>query len=499
MKKMKNRSALYFALIFAVLTGMFPVSSFAAGYTNDSYSYNYDYWGEEIPTPDSYYVKNIFAGIDLGIGNFKEPQGIFIRDNRIYICDTGNSRVVLIEYDGTNNKYNLIKTVGSVMINGEESVIKSPYDLFETQGGEIFIADTDNQRILRLDKDFNYINSINKPTDTSFSENTEFLPCKLVVDPSNRLFAQVRNVNKGFVEFTVDGEFIGYIGASRVNPSLADIFWKAIATDAQRARMELFVPTEYNNLCLDYDGFLYATLSTFKGDIEKADPVRRLNAVGSDILVRNGYGAPIGDWNWWNKGGVSGPSKFCDVVAFKNNSYACLDRSRGRIFTYDFQGNILYIFGGIGNKDGRFLDAVGMDEMGYDIFVLDSRACSVTHFSLTEYGTHINEAMNYYYNGLYEKSAEEWDNVLKFNGSYDLAYIGKGRSALLRGDYKEAMELFEIKNDEKNYGKSFQLYRKQWIEERIVPIIFILIGLYVIVKGLRLVIRIRGGKGGEKE
>ena len=47
-----------------------------------------------------------------------------------------------------------------------------------------------------------------------------------------------------------------------------------VATKEQRAQMELFVPTEYSNLCLDSEGFIYATISTFEGDVVAAEPTR---------------------------------------------------------------------------------------------------------------------------------------------------------------------------------------------------------------------------------
>jgi DNA-binding beta-propeller fold protein YncE len=494
-----------------------------------------------------------FESDGQSIGNLSNPQGLFVdeNDSLIYICDTGNNRIIVVKYIEETSSYELVRVVNHIYIDpadvptavnapvaappasgdddddeindggiedvdvplaaaefdtteslyNEDGLIQStfsaPHDIFISRRGEIFIADTNNQRILRLDKDFNYINSIFKP-EAIEETRLEFLPCKLAVDFSNRVFAQVRNVNKGFMEFTVEGDFIGYMGASRVQVSLYDYFWKMIATDAMRSQMELFVPTEYNNIALDDSGFVYATLSTFaEFQIEDADPVRRLNAVGSDILVRNGYWVPVGDWWWSNLGGAWGPSRFSDVVPLANDAYACLDRNRGRIFAYDFQGNLLYAFGGRGNMEGRFLDAVAIDRMGADLFVLDARAGTVTRFNLTEYGLLINQAMQYYYNGLYDESAEKWDQVLKLNGNYDLAYIGKGRAALRNEEFLTAMRYYEYKLDQENYGKAFQLYRKQWIEENITTIIIVVISLFVISKALKITLKIlkkrRGG------
>jgi tetratricopeptide (TPR) repeat protein len=246
--------------------------------------------------------------------------------------------------------------------------------------------------------------------------------------------------------------------------------------------MDLFIPTEYNNLCLDPEGFIFVTNSS-----GQADPVRRLNAMGQDILVRNGYEKPVGDLVFGNAGGISGPSRFIDVAALDNGSYACFDRMRGRIFMYDFQGNLLYAFGGVGNREGCFLQPVALANMGYALYALDSRSAALTRFDLTSYGEKINLALNEYKAGRYESSADVWEEVLKMNGNYDLAYIGIGRAALRQGDYQKAMRYYKLKNYRIGYGKAFQLYRIQYMEENLWKILLVLalvITLPPLVKGI---------------
>jgi sugar lactone lactonase YvrE len=426
-----------------------------------NYTYNYDFWKEQVASPDAYRVSAYLSGSKLGIGDFRNPQGLFIRDNRIYVCDSGNNRIVLLE---TNEKgeYAPVKVVSSVMIDGVDSSFNSPTDLFECEDGILYIADAENHRVLKLDRDWKYISSIEKPADESFGVNIEFSPAKLIVDFAGRIFVQARNINKGLLEFDSRGEFAGYMGANKVHVNIIDYLWKYVSTQAQKARMDLFIPTEYSNLCLDRDGFIYVTNSGGHTDM-----IRRLNAMGQDILIRNGYNVPAGDLAIGNAGGISGRSRFIDVAAMGNDSYACFDRIRGRIFMYDFQGNLLYAFGGVGNREGYFLQPVALENMGYSLYALDSRAAALTRFDLTGYGAKINEALDEYRAGRYESSAAVWEEVLKMNGNYDLAYIGIGRAALRQGDYKKAMKYFQLKHHREGYGKAFQLYRKQWMEENL--------------------------------
>ena len=433
-----------------------------------NYTYNYDFWNEQVASPDAYRVSSFMLGTTFGLDNFREPNGLFIRDNRIYICDSGNNRILLIEVND-DGEHTLVKTVSSIIVDGVASSFNYPMDLFEDRDGSLYITDTNNQRVFKLDKDWNHVYTITKPDDESFEETMEFIPVKLVVDFAGRIFIQARNVNKGLLEFDNRGEFVGYMGANKVVVKIVDYVWKIISTQAQRERMDLFIPTEYSNLCLDNEGFIYVTNSS-----RTTDPIRRLNAMGQDILIRNGYEKPVGDLAYGNAGGILGPSRFIDVVAFDNDSYGVLDRTRGRIFMYDFQGNLLYAFGGVGNREGCFIQPSALDKMGYALYALDSRTAALTRFDLTGYGLMINEALNEYKAGRYESSAAVWENVLKMNGNYDLAYIGIGRAALRQGEYQKAMKYYKLKHFREGYGKAFQLYRKQWMENNLWKILLIL-------------------------
>ena len=71
----------------------------------------------------------------------------------IYIADTGNNRILKLGKDGK-----LIKTVGG--FGWEKEQFYSPYDIHASSALDIFVADYDNQRIERYDKDLNYISSL---------------------------------------------------------------------------------------------------------------------------------------------------------------------------------------------------------------------------------------------------------------------------------------------------------------------------------------------------
>ena len=404
---------------------------------------------------------------------------MYVHGNDLYVVDTGNSRIVQFKYE--NDAFRYVKEVKEFNNNGSADSLNKPQDVFVDDKGEMYVADTGNLRIVHMDASGNAIKIITRPDDQTVDQTTDFLPQKLVVDSSKRIFAQVQNVNKGFMEFANDGSFTGFVGASKVTYNILQYLWKMVASKEQRAQMDLFVPTEYSNLCLDSEGFIYATIA--KTDEETnpllAMPIRKLNAKGTDILVRNGYTDPAGDLWWTDHGEMSGASEFVDIACLDNDVYYALDKTRGRIFSYDFQGNMLYAFGGHGYKAGYFINPCAIEDLGDTLIVMDSNLGSITQFTLTEYGSYINQGLSEYKRGDYDASAATWEKVLKLNGNYDQAYIGIGRAYLRQEKYTEAMEYFKLKLDTTNYSKAYKLYRKEWFEQNIGIIIAILVILIV--------------------
>lgn len=473
--KSKYKINVVFCLLVILL---FPSITVQAESTN--YTYNYDFWGEYRESPDAYSAKYMITGQELGIGSFKEPQGLFVRDNLIYVCDTGNNRIVILERK--DDEITVIDEFNSFTGNALITTLSGPQDIFVSKNGEIYICDTNNQRIIHLNSKYELIRELVRPIDETVDQASDFLPTKLVVDSSGRVLTLVKNYNKGLVAYSNNGIFTGYIGANEVKFNMIDYIWKMFSTKEQRSQMEQFVPTEYNNLALDKSEFIYATNSVFKEyDLlsDKAKPIRKLNSMGTDVLIKNGVNPPIGDISWGNAAGVSGSSKLIDITVFDNDNYYALDRTRGRIFGYDFQGNLLYAFGGLGNKLGYFQYPTAIEHMSSDLLVLDSKNVGITVLKPTVYGELIDNALAEYKRGDYNLSQEYWEKVLILNGNYDLAYIGIGRNLLRQERYKEAMEYFELKLDDDNYSKAFQLYRKEWIEDNIVWIftIFFLVVL----------------------
>lgn len=468
-----------------ILSGLvLSVSMASEVKAEDRYTYNYDFWQVAQESPDVYEVAGVFTSKDMGLDvMLKSPQGLFVQENFIYICDTGNNRILELKRIG-RDQLELVRIIEQFHADGVENTFSGPADIAVSEEGNLYIADRNRGRIVMLSPDLDYIRSYTKPEDATFDQSLDFLPDKISIDTAGRVYCVATNVNKGLIKYEKEGKFSGFIGATKVRYNFIDYVWKRIATKRQRAAMESFVPTEYDNVYMDQEGFLYvSTCNTSPAGLMDGSehPVRKLNMMGDDIMIRNGNNIPvIGDLDFGSGGGMGGPSRLCDVTVMDNDVFTVLDETRGRLFSYDDQGRLLYAFGGIGNMDGYFKTPVAMDHQGHDLLVLDSQDNSVTIFTPTAYGQDIFLAIEQFQAGEYEASGASWKRVMNVNGNYELAYIGIGRSLLRQKKYKESLEYFKCKWDEDNYSKAFKEYRKEWVEDHIVWIAAGILALFIV-------------------
>ncbi len=477
--------------IILIIAGLLTLS---AGLFAKGDAYIYDYWSELEKSPDPYTVSHVVYADDLKLSTaLKNPSSLFAKDNLLYVVDTDNNRIIELEYTEKKTlQFN--RLIDHVYLkDGSESQFSSPKDVFVSEDGSMFIADTNNGRVLRVDKDLKEIYTLIEPDDPTYEKGKAFLPEKVVADSKGRAYVAAKNINKGFLKYEYDGKFQGFFGANEVVYNITDLIWKKLATQAQKEKMVLFVPVEYSNCYIDNEGFIYAVTKTFEEwDLlsDKAKPIRRLNAQGKDILVKN-WDPPIGDLQWSNAAGISDPSKFSDITVLDDEVYLAVDESRGRIFAYDNQGRLLFAFGNRGNIDGYFRKPAAIEHIGKDLFVLDSLNASITVFTPTNYGSLIYKATEQFACGEYDESAETWSKVLEYNGNYDLAYIGLSKACLRQKKYKEAMDYAKVKRDRRNYSKAFKYYRKEWIERNIGWIMGVIIALIVISFVIKIVKKIK--------
>ena len=59
-----------------------------------------------------------------------------------------------------------------------------------------------------------------------------------------------------------------------------------------------------------------------------------------------------------------------DITVHEYGVYSVLDSNRGRVFSYDSNGNLLYVFGYRGTDYGQVMQAVALDTLDDTMLIL---------------------------------------------------------------------------------------------------------------------------------
>ena len=466
--------------MIVVMAATVPFEAFAD--ENVPYdTYVYDHWEYIVFTPAPYVPGSTISGVSLGIGAFNDPQGLFVaHDEAVYIADTGNNRIVILEPDLLTIR-DVITTFNN---NGRTDSFSRPRGVAVSTDGLIYVADTENRRVLAIDGN-EVVQTIANPRSEMFADDFDFVPLKVTVDFAGRVFVIARNMFQGIMTFNADGDFIGFYGTINVGITLWERFWRAISTQEQRARQQLFIPTEFTGLDVDPAGFVYAS----NIDIAGEQAVRRLNPSGEDVLrqgINEHVGGDIITWTM-SPSPFSGPSNIVDVTYRGNGIYSLLDSRRGRIFTYDYEGNLLYIFGGMGQQAGTFRQPTAIATQEGKVLALDAVRNELITFEHTRYGELINLAVSLRYDGDEAKAVDTWREVLKFNENFELANAGIGKAYLTAGENRTAMYYLQLGMDRENYSIAFRRWRNDILKENIGWILTVIVGgilAYIIIRAV---------------
>ncbi len=485
-----------FALALTVLV-VFTGASASADTAEYSYvpysSYIYDYSGYWVATPHAYLPGAMLDGEALGVESLNFPSDLeYGPDGCLYLSDTGNNRILKLDGDRR-----LIKIIEGMETPSGITGLNGPEGLFVNEE-HLFVADTGNGRVLKLTLDGECVQEIGRPETNLLSADFGYQPKALIADSIGNLFVVAKGVNMGLLRFDAAGNFVSFFAAQDATYSLIDYLWKPFMTEAQLERMTTFVPTEYNNVAMDDAGFLYVTtndldLETFLASISKKDgsaaPVKKINPLGGDVLVRNGYAAPVGDIQFGlDENGNEAISIIADVAVGENGMYTLLDTRENRLFTYSSNGELLYAFGGRGDQIGNTDSPVAVVYQGTDLLVLDKLGGTVTVYTQTEYGALISEALAMYGEFRYEECVEVWERILNQNANFDIAYDGIASSYLNMGDYEKAMEYFSYSNNMEAYSDAYKESRNAALRQYLVPVFLaILAALFAVIWLLRYI------------
>ncbi len=502
-----------------MLAAMLMVTMAVTAFADDPYtSYNYNAWKEAVPSQNGYQVTDTITGADIGLDQLSDPDSeffisedepstlsdakdFFLSENlEWYIVDTGNNRIIKTDlefnllacyktFTGSSMTTETTLEDGTVEVT-EANTLKSPYGIYVDEDDIMYIADRDNQRVIKCNQDCEIIMEYTRP-DSELYDSVSFYCTKVLVDAAKNVYIICPAVNSGAIMYSASGSFLGYFGANKVEVTATVVInkmWRRIATESQSATLTKATPVEYANFDIDEQGFIYTVTEAAN---TTTDAVKKLNPAGSNIISRTENGAEIvfGDQTSVTYSGTTYSTRLTDIAIGDNGIVNILDYTSGRIFQYDREFNLLFIFGcDQEDQNGGFDNPNAIETYGNKVYVLDGRNNDITVFSETLFGTYVHEANEMYNEGLYEDSLALWQDILKRDGNYNMAYIAIGRALLNQDEYAEAMKYFKAGFDDEGYDKAFEYNRKALMRNNFtaaIIVIAVLIILYLVVSMLQ--------------
>lgn len=450
--------------------------------SNDNYVYDY-YTGEPVLEPDAYEAETVITAQTIGVETLSEPQDIFMtEDGKVYLADSGNHRVLILDSD-----WRLLSVISEFEDEQGKTALQSPHGVYVSSAGELYVADTGSQRIVVFSTDGTYLRQYGRPDSPLLDDVFLFAPVKVVANEAGKMFVVSENEIKGILQIDRDGTFIGYYGAVQTVPNLAESIWRLIATDEQLERMAQVVPTNYSNLDMDEDGFIYTTVSAVDADssYDTSLFVRRLNPMGNDVLRRDSWLPITGDYQT-KTGNLC---KLCDISVMDNGTYSVLGQEYSRVYTYDHNGNLLFVFGSKGQEYGQLQNPTALASLPNRRYaVLDDQLNQIVVYKPTAYATLLLDATEAFYNRQYELSEQKFTEALQYSSKSDLVYTGVGRAMLRNGKYQEAMDAFRKGNNSALYSEAFGYYRTN-VGRQLFPWVLggavVLIGAWLVASRVR--------------
>ncbi len=477
----KLTALLSIMLLISFSLGIFSVS--AEEYS--SYQEKSDWANSTMVKQKAVYShKASITGVELGISDFASPNDICVADNKIYILDSTNSRIVVL-----NNDYSLNRIIDNIIYKGEKIDISSSTGFYVHKDGSFYIADPSAMCVYVINNIGEVVHKILKPNSVIVPDDLEFKANKVIVDIDGYIFVLCDGVYYGAMVFDSNYNFCGFFGANQTKTNALDflknLLTNVFQTDIQKEYSQRALPYEFDDF-YESNGFIYtATMNT----TNNKGQIRKLSNSGVNVLNRNGSSAD--EFAFGNGETITMIDKtvavenFCSVAVDENGYIYALDATYGRVFIYDDACNLITAFGGgmgLSEQQGAFLSACELAINGTDILVVDNQTNIITVFSRTEFGSTLYKAINYESDGKYDNAFPLWKEVMSQDAFNQRAYVGYANYYIAKGDYNNALEYAELGLDKELYEQAFEEIRRTFLAENLIwifVIAFVLIGLVI--------------------
>ena len=386
-----------------------------------------------------------------------------LEDGSMYILDSGNRRIVVSDLEG-----NLIDTFG-------EGTLVNPRGIYVTPEHICYVADRDAKSIFVFDEEGNLTQTYGKPEHALYGSTQDFLPIKIVANSAGTMYVICESNTNGIVQISPveGGTFLGYFGTNSTDKNLWTIVWRALQTEAQRARSLSNLPSTPTNLAIDEKGLIYTVTAG-----EERETLKRLNIAGINMIEPNRY------------------DETPAAVAVGNHDNVFVASTQGYIYEYNNEGNMLFVFGGsdVGQQRIGLSTRVEAIQIGTDdkIYVLDSEKAQIQIYEPTEFTSLLHEALFLFSKGRYTESKGPLSQVLQMNNLFDYANMAMGKALVQEEQYEEALHYSRLAKDFDGYSDAFWEIRNQWLKDYLVPVFLIILAILVIKKVLQVLDKKKG-------
>lgn len=377
------------------------------------------------------------------------PEEVFLApDGFLYIADTGNGRIVKLD-----KNFQIAAEFG-------QGLLQAPTGLFIDEDGVFYIADAGKNTIVILNKDGSLRKEFGRPSEPLFGRRREFLPRKLIVDARKNLYIVSEGSVDGLVMMNTNGNFIGYFGANRAQMSLKMILQRMFLTEEQLAQ---FVKTEAaspSNVAIDRQSLIY----TVTAGTSRDRSIRKFNIAGSNLL-----------------GSVFGSTTFRDIHVSENGLIAAVD-ANGRIYEYDWNGTLLFVFGAQDKGEqrlGTLANPVSIERVGDDLYVLDKDKNALLTYRATDFAKKVHDGVRLYMDGFYLEAKPYFEEVLTYNGLFIMAYQGIADAYYKQNDYLHALQAYRIAEDRSGYSETLWELRNAVLQQYLGSALLALFGLWI--------------------
>lgn len=447
------------AVVAALLVSSFCPAAMAAVDTDYVLSAS----GGQIRIPKTYTVTAVYS--DFGeAGTLDLARDLFIdNQDRLYVADTNNHRVLVLDRDGS-----LLR----ILTGPADKPIKTPQGIYVDEEGDVFIADTGNSRILHLSPDGEFVEEFTAPQSELLGEDFAFQPNKLYIDNTGNITILKRDA---FFIMNANSEFLGYAGASTVSYSLWRVILRIFGTEQQRQQIVKPKAYAYSNFLIHDDGMIYAV----SADVNN-NQIMKITSVGVNVYPTRVYGEFINGKR----------PQFADLAVDDAGIISAVDVTTGQIYQYSPEGDLLTVFGGLGNTKGTFQlpTSMAIDSQGR-LYVLDGTLNNIQVFESTQFIEMVHDAVEKYNDGDYISARDSWQVVLEMDESYQLAHTGLGDAYMKEERWSEALAEYTVAENHAGYSKAFAEIRQEWIRDNftlcvvlIVVVLAVVILLFILAK-----------------